>query len=321
MYSASEDVRQPCRRAIGARSFLVLMICALVATMGMASMESSSLSGPIAQEVLSAPARTLLGFNGNDQRTELPLAAASGLQALTDAEMGDVTGQALFVSDKIVGTGSQATGTAGLTFYRAGLDAILEMNTNIKLLELGRTGGAPGVVPLDAFGVIDNSNTAVLPDLLAENVAFGCVADAGGTCVDSQSGSATQLKPLVLTRPYFEFAIENDNNPAAREVVGLRLGAEGINGPMSFGQMKVFSGYLTATAQLTLEAMTDAAGTCGAHESGASTSQGGGRWVVARVVRTGTLRTGWAIRAPISGQGRKAVRAVAAIGRVTTGFP
>lgn len=173
------------------------------------------------------------------------VAAAAGMQALEDEEMRDVTGQALFLADKIVGTGALGTGTAGISFYRAGLDANLGMNLNIKNLELGRTGPGNAV------------------DLWAENVAFGCVANSSGVCVSSTSGTGTQLKPVMLTRPYLEFAVKNDGSPTQREIIGVRLGAENINGPLSFGMMKVFSGYLTASAQLTMEGMTDVAASCG----------------------------------------------------------
>ena len=170
-------------------------------------------------------------------------AAMLGMAELEDGQLSDVTGQALFVSERIVGTGTVATGTAGISFYRVGLDATLDLNMNVGTLELGRTGAG-----------------ATQVDLLADNVAFGCTANASNVCVSS--GSATQLKPVRLTRPYFEFAIANDGS-ASREVVGIRLGGENISGPLSFGMMHVFSGYLTATSRLTMQGMTDVAASCG----------------------------------------------------------
>lgn len=170
-------------------------------------------------------------------------ASMMGMAEMEDSQLSDVTGQALFVSERIVGTGTVATGTTGLSFYRVGLDATLDLNMNVGTLELGRTGAGATEV-----------------DLLADNVAFGCTANASNVCVPS--GSGTQLKPVRLTRPYFEFAIANDGT-ASREVVGIRLGGENISGPLSFGMMHVFSGYLTATARLTMEGMTDVAASCG----------------------------------------------------------
>jgi hypothetical protein len=182
------------------------------------------------------------------------VSAPSFLQPMSEGELQDVQGQALFVSNRIQGTGSIATGTSGVSFYRAGLDATLTLNANIKNLELGRTGPGNQV------------------DLWAENMAFGCTANNLGNCVDSSV--ATQLKDFILERPYFEFAIRNDGSPTMREVVGIRLGAESAQGPLSVGNFRVFSGYLNATANIVLEgqgknangsanAATDIAITCG----------------------------------------------------------
>lgn len=183
----------------------------------------------------------------------------AALQGLSDQELAGVTGQALFQANEIVGDGTKAGGSTGFNFFRVGLDATLDLNMNVGELELGRTG--PGATEVD---------------LWAENVAFGCVANSAGVCTDSASaGAGAYLRPFSLLRPYLEFAIENESSPTQRQVVGVRLGAENATGPLSFGMMKVFSGYLTATAQLTMEAMTDVAATCAAHESGAGTTTSG----------------------------------------------
>lgn len=207
-------------------------------------------------------------------RTNAGYAEQSGLSAMSDEEMAAVSGQALFQTQKIVGDGSQAGGTSGYTFYRVGLDAELDLNMNIENLELGRTG--PDNWPANPFDVgagYPYGSYTPNVDLWGKNLALGCTADGAGNCVDSSV--ATQLKPLNLLRPYFEFAIKNDGTKTQREVIGIRLGAENIEGPMSFGQMRAFSGYLTATASLTFEPMTDVAGTCGAYESGAGTTTSG----------------------------------------------
>ncbi|AJD48319.1 hypothetical protein S7S_09535 [Isoalcanivorax pacificus W11-5] len=156
----------------------------------------------------------------------------SGLQPMEDSEMAGVVGQALIVTNKVQGDG-EGNGTSGLTFYSAGLDAELRLNLNIERLELGRTG--PGALDVD---------------ILAEHVMFGCTANAGGECVDSSV--ATQLRDFIFNRPFFQFAIENDDQPAHRRVVGVRLGAENAEGPLSIGEFKVFSGYLSAVAEIEL---------------------------------------------------------------------
>lgn len=184
----------------------------------------------------------------DSQAAGFAVSAPSFLQPMSESELQDIHGQALFVSNRIEGTGSIATGTDDVSFYRAGLDATLTLNANIKNLELGRTGPGNQV------------------DIWAENMAFGCTADALGNCVDSSV--ATQLRDFILERPYFEFAIRNDDTKTQREVVGIRVGAESAEGPLSVGNFRVFSGYLDATANITLLAQgtnstNDIAITCG----------------------------------------------------------
>lgn len=43
-------------------------------------------------------------------------ASMMGMSEMEDGQLSDVTGQALFVSERIVGTGTVATGTAGMSF-------------------------------------------------------------------------------------------------------------------------------------------------------------------------------------------------------------
>jgi hypothetical protein len=168
------------------------------------------------------------------------------MEAMDDTDLSVVEGQAFFQTDKLVGTGSIATGTTGITFYKVGLDAQLDLNMNIKELELGRT------------------STGV--DIWGRDVAFGCTATTGtpGTCVsETGAGTATQLRPFILKRPYLQFAIANDQTAASREIVGIRLGAENVSGPLSFGQLLSFSGYLNATANFTMQGQNNMAATCG----------------------------------------------------------
>lgn len=178
--------------------------------------------------------------------TALAMVMTSGLlyaemQSLPDGELSKVSGQALFVGNK------QTNATH--SFYSMGFDAKLELNTNIRELKLGET------------------STGV--DLWAKNLALGCVANGSGVCVDSSDAGASQLLPFTLMRPFVQLAIKNDNNRATREVVGFRLGAENASGPMSIGNFESFSGYLSATANITMEEQgrgvnpDDVAVTCG----------------------------------------------------------
>ncbi|WP_197468400.1 hypothetical protein, partial [Alcanivorax sp. HI0083] len=139
------------------------------------------------------------------------------LQKMQDSELADVTGQALMQMSK--------ESTNGFTFYTAGLDAVLELNMNIQKLQLG-CGGANSV------------NNGQHCDLDADNFSLGCIADSSGNCTFGNGG--TQMRDLVMTRPYFQFAIKNDNSKTLREVVGVRLGGEQVEGPMSIGNFNSF---------------------------------------------------------------------------------
>ncbi|MCD6061397.1 MAG: hypothetical protein K0S16_1708, partial [Moraxellaceae bacterium] len=68
----------------------------------------------------------------------VPAAVRADLHTLRDDDLAGVSGQAFFQADKITGTGTQATGTSGITFYKMGLDAQLDFNMNIREMELGR---------------------------------------------------------------------------------------------------------------------------------------------------------------------------------------
>lgn len=175
--------------------------------------------------------------------------SAFALQKMPDSELADVTGQALMQMSK--------ENTNGFTFYTAGLDAVLELNMNIQKLQLGCGGANP----------VNNGQRC---DLDADNFALGCIADSSGNCTFGSGG--TQMRDLVMTRPYFQFAIKNDNSKTLREVVGIRLGGEKVEGPMSIGNFNSFSGYLSASADFIMEAQgtnssDDIAITCGTNSA------------------------------------------------------
>lgn len=198
----------------------------------------------------------------------MPAVVPAEMVPLGDTELATQTGQALFMMDKITGTGtsgSSGTGENGITFYKMGLDAQLELNTNIKKLQLGCGGvNGPGC-DID----IDNLSLSG-----AENCAGGrpnCDA--------------------ILTRPFVQFAIENDSNAATRKIVGWRLSAEMVKGLMTMGYqdaaqtdaqakngLNSLSGYMslaaasgTATTAVRCMSYVSANGTC----NGAGTANPG----------------------------------------------
>ncbi|WP_228257160.1 hypothetical protein [Acinetobacter sp. WCHAc060025] len=164
--------------------------------------------------------------------------ATTEMHELTDAELSEQTGQALL---SLGYTNPSATGegknTSDYGFYKLGLEAKVELNANIKNLQLG-CGGTNGAGACD----IDMSNVSLsgLPD--------GRLAD--GTATWSKDRPSTSAE---ITNPFLEFAIKNPNSASTREVTGFRLSAEKIMGYLSAGTdnianptdgIKSFSGFI-----------------------------------------------------------------------------
>ncbi|ENU57329.1 hypothetical protein [Acinetobacter guillouiae] len=182
---------------------------------------------------------------------------AATLQALTDEQLSETTGQALMSLTYIAPTDTanlEARRTGGdstVGFYKLGLEATVELNANIKKLQLGCGG----------------TNGSGACDLDLDSVSFGCITGAAGYCITSATTNPNQptgidsnnaisnqknMKDFVLTNPYFQFAIKNPNSASTREVVGIRIGAEKAEGPLSIGNLNSFSGYFTGKANLTM---------------------------------------------------------------------
>lgn len=112
------------------------------------------------------------------------------MQALADRDLAEVTGQALFVSDRIAPTGAAGSVT-DFTFHRMGLDVELAMNANIDKLQLGCGG----------FNESIASNAC--------DIDFDFVRFMGR---NGTSGGAPVTSDFKLTRPYIELAIRNENS-------------------------------------------------------------------------------------------------------------
>ncbi|MGH8493483.1 MAG: hypothetical protein ACRERR_10320 [Moraxellaceae bacterium] len=143
--------------------------------------------------------------------------SAHALMAMTDNELSQTTGQALFWSDVV--SGSELAGANAYSkpfnFYRVGLDGELGLNTNIGKLQLG------------CGGVNDFLNSKAACDI---DIDYASLMGRSGTNV-GLPGSA-----FVLKRPYLEFAIKNDDNPVKREVVGMKIGAASADGAITAGR-------------------------------------------------------------------------------------
>jgi hypothetical protein len=144
------------------------------------------------------------------------------LEELSDAALGNEIGQvgSLILLDRIAPnelTGAATPGTyANFSFVRMGLDGKLDFNANISKLQLGCGG---------------------VNDLLA---GPGCDLDID--YVGFMGLNAAKDRPgapgstFQLTRPFLEIAFKNEGNAALREVAGIRIGAQNINGALRMGR-------------------------------------------------------------------------------------
>ncbi|MCH7384121.1 hypothetical protein MMP71_09675 [Acinetobacter dispersus] len=143
-------------------------------------------------------------------------ATTSTLKSMTDSELSASTGQALMSLSYIAPTDAKnlesqrSGGDQNLGFYRLGMEAELELNTNIKKLQLG-CGGVNGIGGCDI------------------DIDYLSLSGVSDTREGRASSSAK------LTNPFIEFAIKNPNSAATRNVVGLRLSAEKVLGLLTFG--------------------------------------------------------------------------------------
>lgn len=142
--------------------------------------------------------------------------AAGAMTEMKDSELSSVSGQALMQMGKTLGDG--VSSSSGITFYKAGLDAEVELNMNIEKLQLGCTGMAI------------NGNYC---DIDIDKVSL----TGGSWGADGRASSSA-----ILTRPFFEFAVKNDDSKTLREVVGMRMSAENTVGMLTLGDQQEGSG-------------------------------------------------------------------------------
>ncbi|OTG93108.1 hypothetical protein [Acinetobacter sp. ANC 3832] len=146
------------------------------------------------------------------------------LKAMTDEQLSNTTGQALMSLSYIAPTDQSnpmknITGANNIGFYKLGLEAKLELNANIRNLQLG-CGGTNGAGACD----IDIKNLS-LSGLPTSNDVSG-----SPLYVDGRSSTSAEL-----TNPFMEFAIANPNSASTREIKGLRFSAEKINALLTAG--------------------------------------------------------------------------------------
>lgn len=147
------------------------------------------------------------------------------LTPLNDEALSRIDGQALLNMSAQVGTSikgvevdpndpskqiSTTYDQTDLTFYKLGLNADVELNANIKKLQLG-------------CGGINGPNKC---DIDIDHLSLSGVSDIS----DDRASSSSLLK-----NPFLQFAIKNATSASKREIVGFRLSAEAIDGLLTFG--------------------------------------------------------------------------------------
>lgn len=154
--------------------------------------------------------------------------ATSTLTSLTDTEMSATTGQALMSLSYIAPTDAanleraRSGGDQTVGFYKLGMEAELELNVNIKKLQLGCGGrNGPGCdIDLDNVSLSGNPG-------ITGNPATDAGSDQNRT---NRVGSSAKL-----TNPFIEFAIKNPGSAATREMVGFRVSSEKAQGLLTIG--------------------------------------------------------------------------------------
>ena len=145
---------------------------------------------------------------------------------MTDRELSATTGQALLNMSYISPTdlankeAQRLGGDNTIGFYKLGLEGEMELNVNIKKLQLG-CGGINGYggcdIDIDYISLSGLGNSAI---------------SNSDTAVDR---AARVGSSAVLTNPFIEFAIKNPDKASTRQVVGLNFSAEKALGLITFG--------------------------------------------------------------------------------------
>lgn len=146
------------------------------------------------------------------------------LNQMNDQELSDTTGQAIMSLSYLAPTDTSnpmknISGSNNIGFYKLGLEAEVELNANIKNLQLG-CGGVNGKDGCDID--IKNLSLSGLPDSY----------DNTGNPIYNTGRPSSSGK---LTNPFIEFAISNPNSASTRAVKGLRFSAEKISALLTAG--------------------------------------------------------------------------------------
>lgn len=184
----------------------------------------------------------------------LGLSQSYAMTALNDEELSEVEGQSLLNLEFQQGTNTtdaqgKTYNQSNIGFYKLALSAELELNANIKKLQLGCGGD-------------NNSIRANSCDIDIDHIGLSGLPDDPNYTSDQRAATSA-----LITNPFIQFAIKNPTSAATREVLGFRVSAEKIKGLMTLGTentstpngINTFSGYMktkTASGTAVTEART-----------------------------------------------------------------
>ncbi|MNZ08785.1 hypothetical protein D3C78_256000 [compost metagenome] len=184
----------------------------------------------------------------------LGLSQSYAMTALNDEELAGVEGQSLMNLEFQQGTNTtdaqgKTYNQSNIGFYKLALSAELELNANIKKLQLGCGGD-------------NNSIRANSCDIDIDHIGLSGLPDDPNYTSDQRAATSA-----LITNPFIQFAIKNPTSAATREVLGFRVSAEKIKGLMTLGTentstpngINTFSGYMktkTASGTAVTEART-----------------------------------------------------------------
>ena len=161
--------------------------------------------------------------------------------------MRDVNAQALFTLGYLApndntNLATDTNGTKNIGFYKLGMEATVELNANINKLQLG-CGGVNGA---DAC------------DIDIDNLSLSGLGNSATSNTDSEADRVARTgSSAVLTNPFVQLAIKNPDSASTRELIGINLSAESIEGLLTFGQenstekngINFLSGYMEVLEQ------------------------------------------------------------------------
>lgn len=140
-------------------------------------------------------------------------AAISSMVSLSDDELSKQNGQALLSLSYIAPGDAANLSGQNIGFYKVGMEAEIEINANIRKLQLG-------------CGGINSVTGPAGCDIDIDNLSLSGLSSTS----DGRASSSAKI-----TNPFVEFAIKNPGTASTREVIGFRSSAEKIVGLLTAG--------------------------------------------------------------------------------------